>query len=212
MTQTLDFVLDHLNTTLLIFFLGATLARPIVSRPILRILAGAAFLGGTLVWHISTRSAYDWSVSALERTSAPGLLLLCALIYSAVAGRLLVTSAEFRFGTLVLIIAGLILYPGAIGMINADTYVAGYSGYLLPSALAANLAYAVYRRFNWTVVALNAGIVGFLLGAGRSLNLWDYLVDPIACLLALISWLAILVSMLPFFRVAGEKALRPEPS
>ena len=88
------------------------------------------------------------------------------------------------------------LYPGAIGFLNYDTYVLGYSGYLLPLLLAAILGYAIYRRYVLVALALNVGILGFLLSAGRSLNLWDYVIDPVAWLLAIGSWVAIAINLL----------------
>jgi hypothetical protein len=54
---------------------------------------------------------------------------------------------EFRFGTAVIVLAGLLLYPGAVGFLNYDTYVLAYAGYLLPLLLAATLGYAIYRRY-----------------------------------------------------------------
>ena len=57
---------------------------------------------------------------------------------SAATGRSYLLVPEFRFGTAVLVLAGLLLYPGAIGFLNYDTYVLGYSGYLLPLLLAAH--------------------------------------------------------------------------
>ena len=88
------------------------------------------------------------------------------------------------------------LYPGAIGILNYDTYVLGYSGYLLPLLLTAILGYAIYRRYVLVALALNIGILGFLLSAVRSLNLWDYVIDPVAWLLAIGSWAAIAVNLL----------------
>ena len=80
--------------------------------------------------------------------------------------------------------------------LNYDTYVLGYSGYLLPALLAAILVYAAYRRFFLVVLALNVGILGFLLSAGRSLNLWDYVIDPVAWLFAIGAWIAIVPGLL----------------
>ena len=95
-----------------------------------------------------------------------------------------------------LVLAGLLLFPGAVGFLNYDTYVLGYGGYLLPLLLAATLGYAIYRRYFLVALALNIGILGFLLGAGRSLNLWDYVIDPVAWILAIGSWVAIAVTLL----------------
>ena len=105
------------------------------------------------------------------------------------------------------------LYPGAIGILNYDTYVLGYSGYLLPLLLAATLGYAIYRRYVFIVLALNVAILGFLLSAGRSLNLWDYVIDPVAWLLAIGSWAAIAINLLRRKLVATPSRLAaPQPS
>ena len=72
--------------------------------------------------------------------------------------RPLATSAEFRFGTLMLAIAGLALYPAAVGFLDYDSYVLGYSGYLLPARCVV-LAYAIYSGYFITALALNAAIL-----------------------------------------------------
>jgi hypothetical protein len=156
---------------------------------------------------ISTRSGFEWMVSAIERPSAPGLLLLLVFAFTAVTGRTFDRNAEYRFGTGALVIAGLILYPGAVGFLNYDPYVLGYSGYILPLALVALLAYALYRRYVFIVVALNIAILAFLLNAGRSLNLWDYVIDPVAWFLAIGAWLAIAATFL--FRKATARLTLP---
>ena len=61
---------------------------------------------------ISGRSLFDWLVSAIERPSAPGLLLMIMFAISAATGRSYQSVPEFRFGTAVLMLAGLVLYPG----------------------------------------------------------------------------------------------------
>ena len=75
----------------------------------------------TARWTISGRSLFDWAVSAIERPSAPGLLLTIVFAMSAATGRSYLPVPEFRFGTAVLVLAGLLLYPGAIGFLNYDT-------------------------------------------------------------------------------------------
>jgi hypothetical protein len=137
------------------------------------------------------RSLFEWVVSAVERPSLPGLLLLVILAISAMTGRHLGPSAEFRFGTLTVALAGFVLYPASVGFLDYDTYTLGYSGYSLPIAIALVLAYAVYRGYLLTALALNAAIGLFLLGAGGSLNLWDYIVDPVAWIVATSAWIGI---------------------
>ena len=165
-------------------------------KPAARIGAGLIGLILAACVTISGRSLFDWLVSAVERPSAPGLLLMIVFAISAATGRSYQSVAEFRFGTAMLVLAGFVLYPAAVGFLNYDTYILGYSGYLLPLLLAAILAYAIYRGYFLVALVLNVGILGFLLSAGRSLNLWDYVIDPVAWILAIGSWVAIAVNLL----------------
>lgn len=207
MISAIDYVLDRSSSTLLLFAAGAALGAIVRLRPAKRIVLGLAAIAIAACVSISIRSGFEWIVSAIERPSAPGLLLLIILAFTVVTGRSFDRSAEYRFGTGALVIAGLILYPGATGILNYDTYVLGYSGYLLPLALVALLAYAIYRRYLFIVAALDIGIAGFLLSAGRSLNLWDYVIDPVAWFLAIGAWIAIVVLFL--FRKATARSAVP---
>jgi hypothetical protein len=191
MMPIVNFLLDRANAVLIVFVAVATMSGIVAKTPTARAAAGIGGLIVALFITISNRSLFEWLVSAVERPSAPGLLLLIVFAISSTSGRNYLRAAEFRFGTAVIIFGGVLLYPGAVGFLNYDTYVLGYSGYLLPMLLAAILVYAIYRRFFLVALALNLGILGFLLSAGRSLNLWDYVIDPVAWFLAIGAWLAI---------------------
>jgi hypothetical protein len=191
-----NFLLDRTSATLIIFAAFAAIAGIATMKPAVRSCAGLIGLILAAWLTISDRSLFEWAVSAIERPSAPGLLLMIIFAHSAATGRSYLLVPEFRFGTAILMLAGLLLYPGAIGFLNYDTYVVGYSGYLLPLLLAAIVGYAIYRRYLLVALALNIGVLGFLLSAGRSLNLWDYVIDPVAWLLAIGSWMAIAVTLL----------------
>ena len=202
-----NFLLDRTSATLIIFAAFAAIAGIVTMKPTVRSCVGLIGLILTACLTISGRSLFDWAVSAIERPSAPGLLLMIVFAMSAATGRSYLLVPEFRFGTAVLVLAGLLLYPGAIGFLNYDTYVLGYSGYLLPLLLALILGYAIYGRYVLAAVALNVGILGFLLGAGRSLNLWDYVIDPVAWILAIGSWVAIAVTLLRRKSIAAPEIL-----
>jgi hypothetical protein len=207
MIAPIDYVLDRSSSTLLLFAAGAALGWAIRLSPAYRAGLGLAAIAVAACVPISTRSGFEWIVSAIERPSAPGLLLLALFAFTTITGRSFDRNAEYRFGTGALVIAGLILYPGATGFLNYDTYVLGYSGYILPLALVVLLAYAIYRRYLFIVAALDIGILGFLLSAGRSLNLWDYIIDPVAWFLAIGAWIAIVVAFL--FRKATTRSSVP---
>lgn len=195
MTIAVDYLLDRSSAALLVFTAAAALSWVVRISPAKRAAVGLAAIAVAALIHISTRSGFEWIVSAVERPSTPGLLLLTLYAITATTGRRFDDRAEFRFGIAILALAGLALYPGAIGFLNYDPYVLGYSGYLLPLVLVAILAYAVYRRYFFVVAALNVGILGFLLSAGRSLNLWDYVIDPVGWMLAIGAWITILVTV-----------------
>lgn len=194
MISAVDYLLDRSSAGLLVFIAAAALSQIVRLNPVTRIAIGLLAIAAALLIPISTRSAFDWIVSAVERPSAPGLLLLVLFAISATTGRRFENSGEFRFGTAMLVLAGALLYPGAIGFLNYDTYILGYSGYVLPLMLALLLAYALYRRYFFVVATLNIAILGFLLAAGRSLNLWDYVIDPLAWLLAIGAWITIAIT------------------
>jgi hypothetical protein len=196
MISAIDFLLDRSGAALIIFTAVAAISGIVAKTPTARAAAGIGGLIIALLVTISHRSLFEWTVSAVERPSAPGLLLLIAFAVSATTWQSYRLVPEFHFGTGMLVLGGLLLYPGAVGFLNYDTYVLGYSGYVLPTLLAAILVYAVYRHYFLVALALNLGILGFLLGAGRSLNLWDYVIDPVAWFFAIGSWLAIALGLL----------------
>lgn len=205
MMSAVDYLLDRSSAALLVFAAAAAVSQLVRIRPAIRAAIGIVAIGLVAFIPISTRSAFEWIVSAIERPSAPGLLLLVLLAISATTGRRFDNGSEFRFGTAMLVVAGLLLYPGAVGFLNYDTYVLGYGGHVLPLTLVLLLAYALYRRYFFIVATLNVSILAFLLGTGRSLNLWDYIIDPVAWMLAIGAWITIAIT-------AAIRKVRPAAS
>jgi hypothetical protein len=196
MTNILNILLNSSYAALIFFAAGAALASAVVKSPLLRVAAGIVVVAAALCIPISVRSLFEWLVSTVERPSFPGFVLLAALSVSAVTGWHIEASSEFRFATAVLAIAGLVLYPSATGYIDFDTYTFGYSGYVLPTAVAAIIAYTLFRGYLITAFALNVAIAAFLLHLGVSRNLWDYVMDTIACILGCGTWIALAVHFL----------------
>ncbi|MFT3731687.1 MAG: hypothetical protein QM780_09760 [Hyphomicrobium sp.] len=191
MSSSINTILNSSGTALIIFTVSAALAGIWTKSAATRIAAGLAVLVATLFLSISTRSLFAWTVSGVERPSFPGFMLLAVLAVATITRRPIAASAEFRFATLVLAVAGLFLYPAANGFLNRDPYVAGYSGYLLCAAVAVVIAYALFRGYLLTAFALNVAIVAFLLNVGASRNLWDYVMDPVAWLIGCGTWIAL---------------------
>lgn len=212
MTNVLNILLNSLNAALIFFAAGAALSSVVVKSPSLRIAAGIVVVAAALCIPISTRSTFEWLVSTVERPSFPGFVLLAVLAIAAVTGRRIELIPEFRFATAVLATAGLVLYPSATGYIDFDTYTLGYSGYALPTAIAAVIAYALYRGYLITAFALNVAIAAFLLHLGASQNLWDYVMDTIACIIGCGTWIALALLYLITRFTRSNAGSRIQPS
>ncbi len=93
-------------------------------------------------------------------------------------------------------------YPFALGWSMFDPYALGYGSHALFAGLLLLTLAAWYAEEHALALILTFGAAGFALGVLESANLWDYLIDPVLSLLALV-WL---VSRLaPYAR----KAVRP---
>ena len=105
MMANIGFLLDRASATLLIFAAFAALTGIATMKPAVRIGAGLIGLILAACVTISGRSLFDWLVSAIERPSAPGLLLMIVFAISAATGRSYQSVPEFRFGTAMLVLA-----------------------------------------------------------------------------------------------------------
>ena len=77
-----NFLLDRTSATLLIFAAFAAMAGIATVKPTVRSCVGLIGLILTTCLTISGRSLFDWGVSAIERPSAPGLLLMIVFAMS----------------------------------------------------------------------------------------------------------------------------------
>jgi len=87
--------------------------------------------------------------------------------------------------TALIAISGLLLYPATAGLTLFDPYALGFHGWSVP-ALMAMMAIAGWA-FGARDVAWWIGLAAalFLARAANSHNLWDYLIDPFAMIIAL---------------------------
>jgi hypothetical protein len=210
MTSAFIVVLNATYAAMILFTVAAAAASIFTKSPRQRIAAGIAGLLVAFCVAISTRSLLAWGVSAVERPSIPGFVLLFALALSTVRGWLLAPSAEFRFATLAAALAGLALYPAAMGFFDYDMYVLGFGGYLLPATVAGVIAYAIFRGYLVTALVLNVAVATFVADLGESRNLWDYVIDPIAAIIGCGTWIIFAVRFL-IFRFNPARAA-PQPS
>lgn len=131
--------------------------------------------------------AAKWFVSFIPGLSVPALALLAdgIAVHGSRCGflRPAERSTSFAFALL----AGLLLYPSALGLGSFDTYALGWDFSALTIATGVWTLWLIQRRSRLSLVFLLA-LLGWQAEAAESRNLWDYLVDPMLCLAAL-AWL-----------------------
>ena len=84
---------------------------------------------------------------------------------------------------------GAMLYPLALGLSPYDPYALGFGSWILYSALFAVAVAAWWLQLHLVVAWIVASTLAYTFGLFESTNLWNYLLDPIAVLIA-IGWTA----------------------
>jgi hypothetical protein len=87
------------------------------------------------------------------------------------------------------VVAGVLLYPAALGLTYFDPYALGYASPVFAGVLLVLALAAWYLRLEWLVALLLLAVLARLANALESRNLWDYLIDPWLVLYGLL-WLA----------------------
>ena len=107
------------------------------------------------------------------------LLLVCVLIHQ-ICGTRILPGADRSSILCALAVAGLVLYPSAMGLVPIDIYRLGYqpTGLLLVLMLLALWAWVSKRTVAALVVII--AVAAFDMRLLESDNLWDYLTDPLA--------------------------------
>jgi len=86
--------------------------------------------------------------------------------------------------------AAAFLYPFALGWTRFDPYALGYGSIEFVTALLLVTLAAWHFRRNVVVLIIVAAALAYCVGAYESRNLWDYLIDPLVALVALVRLLA----------------------
>ena len=88
------------------------------------------------------------------------------------------------------LIGGVFLYPLALGLSPYDPYALGFGSWALYAALLAVALAGWWMQLPLVVWWIVASALAYSLGLFESTNLWNYLLDPIAVLIA-IGWTAV---------------------
>ncbi len=118
------------------------------------------------------------------------LVLAGAACIAQLTGRPLIGQRDLRALLWLLAVAAVFLYPFALGLTPFDPYALGYGSVGLATALLLVTLAAWGARLNLIVLVVIAAALAYLGGAVESRNLWDYLIDPLVSVYALVRVLA----------------------
>lgn len=126
-----------------------------------------------------------WLVSLYPNPSIPLTALLLSFVLKNTIQLNLLDIRAIQTCRVFSLLAGVILYPMALGAGSFDPYCAGWHfSWLFVILLCVTLSLLFFRnRFS---VVLLATILAYDLHLLESSNLWDYLVDPILVLVAIV--------------------------
>ncbi len=122
---------------------------------------------------------YKYIYGVFGSLSISSVLLILSFCVNSVLNKSPVPYRRERSAILyVIAVAGLALYPTALGFIPVDLYHFGYSpGFLLILILVLTIL-AWMASFHFAAVLPVVAVIAFNLKILESENLWDYLVDP----------------------------------
>jgi hypothetical protein len=120
--------------------------------------------------------------------SATTLVLAGAACVARLTGRTVIEPRELRALFLLVAAAAAFLYPFALGWTRFDSYALGYGSIEFVTVLLLVTLAAWRLRRNVVVLVVVVAALAYCIGAYESRNLWDYLIDPLAALYALV-WL-----------------------
>lgn len=118
-----------------------------------------------------------WLASLNASFSIPFTALLLSMVWGRIFGRPLLDDRALRTCRLFGVIAGMALYPMAMGLSRFDPYVLGWDFSLFFVLLLAATLLLLLRGDRFGIV-LTAVILAYNLKVLESPNLWDYAVDP----------------------------------
>ena len=118
--------------------------------------------------------------------SAATLVLAGAACFTQVTGRALIGRRDKLAVCWLLALAAAFLYPFALGWTRFDPYALGYGSIAFLTALLVITLAAWWARLHVIVLVVIAAALAYLVGAYESRNLWDYLIDPLASVYALV--------------------------
>ncbi|MDH4470002.1 MAG: hypothetical protein QE493_03400 [Verrucomicrobiae bacterium] len=155
------------------------------SSPGILFFAIGVFVAGMLLLPIRGFSLLVWSASLMGGVSIPLVGLLLVLIMEKFFSCTLFSAWEWRTTWIFGMLSSLILYPAALGLGPIDPYCWGWGNNLFLIVIAIFTFFLLVTKNRFAILILLA-LAAFDFQLQETTNLWDYLIDPIYAVLALV--------------------------
>jgi hypothetical protein len=132
------------------------------------------------------------------------VVVLAALFIARTGWGPLFRDGERRVLAALAALTGVLFYPAVLGLTAVDPYFWGYGAPALPVLVGGLGVLAWMTGFRVVALALVVALVGWRVHLLASPNLWDYLIDPLFALGALLA--------LPVCAISSAKRARRRPS
>lgn len=188
-------VLPFLGQVLLVAVLATVLFGKFVkdARQRMAVVAVLTVLG--MLLPVSGLSFAQWLRSVVGDLSVLTFILFLDILAQRLSDHRLLDSVTRNKLLSGVVLAGIVFYPLALGVSEFDPYRLGYDPVLMTAILCLASVFAWMKTYRGLAIILPLPLVAFNLQLLESTNLWDYLLDPIVMIYAVVQSAVYMKSM-----------------
>ena len=150
-------------------------------------IAAVLICAGLLWIPVGGLYLFEYFISLAGHLSITTIMLLSASLSETLLQRRLIDTRERLLICLAIIAAGIILYPSAYGMLSFSTYQFGFGSLSFAIALMLlAILFTVFRK-HLALSLIILSVLAFDLNLFSTGNLWDYLIDPLVVIYAVVT-------------------------
>ncbi len=179
-------LLPFLSQLLLMAVLFAMLLGKLIKQPVPRLALLAILLVLGFAVPVAGSTAAQWLRSVLGDLSVLTLVLFADILARRLWNRTLLEPASRTALLLSVAVVGVVFYPMALGVGPVDPYRWGFAPMGLVAVLCLASIVAWLRRARGLAVFLLLPLLAYNLHLLESDNLWNYLLDPLLVVYALV--------------------------
>lgn len=174
----MNIILMNLSTALVFLGFGAWLSAQITRKISLRWVIVTVVIILSLVIPVVDSNPWLWMNGATGVLSVPALILLTGYVLKKLTRLTFLFSSTRRQLYFLILLTGVLLYPAALGLIQFDPYILGFSFELSFLLLALSVMYWILNKRQVSVILLIV-VAASVVGISSSQNTWDYFIDPV---------------------------------